>query len=201
MTGYTSELLEKNLTFSQFATLCARNFGALITLRDDAFSHDIPDSIEPNAFYAENLKKAKDEWEMWDTTSDNLKEKWYEEWKEEQITYHQKAIEKANQTKKTLLEMLGKVIMWENPTEQHVGLKTFMKQQLEDTIQWDGSTKYHDDKIEAVNQTSFKQWLVDRQAKILEDIAYAKDSLEKEVERCKERTNWIQQLKQSLPKE
>jgi hypothetical protein len=35
-TGYTEKLMEKGQTFQQFALLCARNFGALVMMRDDA---------------------------------------------------------------------------------------------------------------------------------------------------------------------
>jgi len=43
-TGYTCQVQDGMITeFKEFALLCARNFGACITLRDEPLSPDIPE--------------------------------------------------------------------------------------------------------------------------------------------------------------
>lgn len=47
-TGYTSPLYEgKEISFEQFALRCARNFGALVMMREEPLDTPIPEKFNP----------------------------------------------------------------------------------------------------------------------------------------------------------
>ena len=50
-TGYTAGVQDGTVTdFSEFALQCARNFGALVTMRDDPWSTPIPERFEASEY-------------------------------------------------------------------------------------------------------------------------------------------------------
>src|SRR5687768_6886698 len=51
-TGYTHPVVDGKITeFNDFALSCARAFGALITMRDDAMDAPIPEEFKPETNY------------------------------------------------------------------------------------------------------------------------------------------------------
>lgn len=49
----------ENFTFPEFAMRCARNFGALIMMRDEPLDAPIPEKFEPSGYYKKEYEKAK----------------------------------------------------------------------------------------------------------------------------------------------
>ena len=60
MASYTYELVDKKLTFPQFAMRCARAFGALIEMRDDSMDAPIPDEFSPSDYHVKAKAKAEE---------------------------------------------------------------------------------------------------------------------------------------------
>lgn len=60
-TGYTAAVCDGKITeFPAFALQCARAFGALITMRDDAMNAPIPEEIKPDtSYYDKNISEAE----------------------------------------------------------------------------------------------------------------------------------------------
>ena len=57
-TGYTHSI-KNDITFEQFALLCARAFGACIEMRDDPTDKPIPKKFKVDSYHAKELKEAK----------------------------------------------------------------------------------------------------------------------------------------------
>jgi hypothetical protein len=70
MTGYTATLTEKDQTFEQFVWACARNFGALITMRDDPMDAPVPELFELRSYYSERVEEARKELQAFGNCSD-----------------------------------------------------------------------------------------------------------------------------------
>lgn len=87
--------------------------------------------------------------------------------------------------------MLEKVHAWTPPTEGHRGLKEFMVDQIKMSI-----PEYCDRNTSVV--ATAEEWMEAEVASATRDIEYHAEEYEKEVERCKGRTEWVRALKESL---
>lgn len=63
-TAYTSFVADnENFTFPEFAMLCAREFGALASMRDEPLDAPVPERFEPDDFYRKQYEAAKAEYD------------------------------------------------------------------------------------------------------------------------------------------
>lgn len=192
-TGYTYPVCEGKITeFPDFALSCARAFGALITMRDDAMDAPIPDEIAPCTSYAEErLAEAKerlgDIQAMTNAEADAAA-----------ISAHQEALngraaylaDQENEASR-LNAMLTKVRAWTPPSDDHAGMKKFMIDQL--VMSLPGS--YAPPIPEAMDGKTWRQREIDRQA---DTIVRLQKQIDEEVERAAGRTQWLKSLRASL---
>lgn len=192
-TGYT-DLIKNDITFPEFAMKCARAFGALVHMRDDSMDAEIPDEIIPSNYHKDEMEKACfkliEAKKMTLNTAKVLVIKDYNE----QVKYHEKYFSDANALKNKYEAMLKKVIAWQPPTPEHEELKKFMIQQIKDSIDFDCNTNYS--KVPELQ--SPEKWLDKYVDKCARDLGYHVKEWCAEVERCKEKTEWIRTLKASL---
>ena len=193
-TGYTGDI-EKGITFPAFAMSCARAFGALITMRDEPSDAKIPDEFKPAPYYANAVKEA--EAKLARLREMTVREAAEEQAKERAKLRVQAAREKKRQTK--LLNrynaMLAKVVQWEPPTEEHIGLKNFMAEQIRESIKFD--CDYFTTMLQHLDVEP-SQYCLQHIKKAEDSLAYAKKSAEEEVERCQSRSEWVRALRRSL---
>jgi len=88
--------------------------------------------------------------------------------------------------------MLSKVQEWKPPTPDHVDLKKFMIQQLEDSIEFDCFIP------EMPQRLSGEEYREQQIKKVLDDIDYHEREYAKEVNRVHERNKWLLLLRESL---
>jgi len=192
-TGYTAEIA-KGITFEEFVCQCARAFGALIHLRDEPLSSDIPDEVIPSDYHAKALVGAEIKYkEALEIKEEQAKHLAKEEFDAEMLSYQDRLYEK-HELKRKYEDMLAKVRAWNPPTTEHEGLKKFMIEQLTSSIDFDCSTDY----IEVPKLKSPKEWCEKNISNKLWNYNYHKEENEKEIQRCKERTEWVKALKESL---
>ena len=77
----------------------------------------------------------------------------------------------------------------------HRVLKDFMVQQIEESIRFDCSTEYYKKPTELLTGN---QWLLEKKQQLLKDINYHTSEHQEEVERVRQRNEWIKQLRNSL---
>ena len=53
-TGYTA-YVQEGATFEEFVWRCARNFGALVTMRDEPTDVPVPDAFTPSKYHLEQI--------------------------------------------------------------------------------------------------------------------------------------------------
>lgn len=197
-TGYTAILSEKeDMTLKEFALLCARNFGALVMMRDEPLDAPIPEKFEVEPYYKESYDKAVKEYEDFMALPD--KQAWLEAEYGKMVESETEAAKEAS-IKKELLRrrynaMLMKVMKWEAPTKEHENLREFMIKQLHDSIEWDCSEyKPH--------IPSKEEWCdIERHKAIFQrSVDMHRDSYEKAIERVASRNQWLKDLRDSLDK-
>jgi len=192
-TGYTA-CIEDGCTFNEFIMGCARGFGALVNMRDDAQDAEIPDEVKPGTYHPECIEKAEarlarvQKLTTGELETESLAS--YEQQVQQEATYQ------AEQEKHRELyaAMLTQVKAWEPPTKAHIRLKEFMAEQIEMSV----PGVYHTNPPVLL---SAEQWLASETSRLQDSLKYNRTEYDKEVVRCLERTQWIKHLRTSLTEE
>ena len=194
-TGYTACVQDGKVTdFAEFARLCARAFGANVLMRDEPFDAPIRE-YEPSTLYKESLDEAQAK--LYDLEHTTLDEAAQHQAKENTRVAGllKDAMEQTRINRERYTAMLAKARAWTPPTSDHVGLKDFMIEQLQESLRFDcgDMSNYYKQDTRAP-----QDYLREKIAKAKEKIAdYAKE-WEAEQERTRRRNEWNRQLVESL---
>lgn len=192
-TGYTADIA-KGITFQQYALSCARAFGALVLMRDDPSDAPIPDRFEPSDYNVNALKAARERLATLDAMSFDQSAEASRAAYLEALGRHEERIAEATELRNKYNGMLAQVVKWEPPTPDHVNYKTFMLDQIRESIDFDCRTDYYA-KPEPMTGA---QWLAGEIEKARRDVVYHAEENRKEVERTESRNAWIKALRDSL---
>ena len=191
-TGYTSKIYDdKDQSPRDFILTCARAFGATITQRDDDLNeppklreHDNHDA-EMAAKYSAELAEVR----AWTTdelsaaaAADNGKA--LTAWRESKL--------KSDALRVRYLAMLSEVDRWTAPTDDHMGLKEFMVNQLRESIQFDCDSRPAPTGVTGYEYRAQRIEFLTRMAASYEK--YARE----EIERVDGANAWITALYDSL---
>lgn len=194
-TGYTDKIKD-GITFEEFVLICARAFGATITMRDDPPDKPIPDEFKLSDYHPKELTKARRKF----TKLNKIAIKEAEKLASKEYNCEQKRIAKCIKNDRKLMaqyrEMLNQARAWVAPTSEHTELKKFMIQQIESSIDQDNMEDYHI-KNPAVLLTG-ERWLQKQKESAQWSIDYHMKQFKKGVDKAKSRTNWINNLRNSL---
>jgi hypothetical protein len=194
-TGYTYNVVEGETTeFKDFLLQCARAFGACIEQRDDDIK-DPPklsfvDDYHLNEWNRkkENLKQAESESLERFTEKEKIKTK-------ERHDYLVEYENKKQIQKDRLEKMLESVRAWTPPTEDHENLKSFMIDQLEETMKYDG-------KVIPVPEIDYDQDYAQLREENIQylkrDVEYHHNKYLEEIETVTKRNEWITKLYESV---
>ncbi len=194
-TGYTADVQDGKLTeFNDFALRCARAFGALITMRDDPMDAPLPDKIEPSTSYHDKaLAEATATLARLRDMTPAKAEKEAQKAHAKLMAAHEEYEAEKRLRRERYEAMLAKVREWTPPTKDHVGLKTFMKEQLAESIKFDCGPPSPAPKLQ-----SGPDWLAAELARAERDLKYHTENRAEEVQRAEGRTEWVKQLRKSL---
>lgn len=196
-TGYTASIKEKGFTFKDYALLCARNFGALIHMRDEPFSNPIV-KPELSTWYYDKLKEVQEEYNDFKESSiDQLKEKFKEE-VNDKIKSYTKRCDEANALLKEYNKFLKEAYNYIPPNDNFYNYKKFMIEQLEMSIKGDCNIDYYLKEIKKLKEIDFEDWYEEKIKKYLWDIERYTKEQKNEEERNKKSSEWIDQLIDSL---
>lgn len=184
-----------NVSFKDFALRCARNFGALVDMRDEPLDAPIPERFEPKDRYKKRYENAKDDYENFvaNPPSEEEIDRKYAEY----VTKMMEAAAKYNKEiavqRKRYEAMLEKAREWEPPTSEHENLKKFMIQQLEDCIEfdcgeYDATILGREEWVESLFSADVFKRRMD----------YCFKELQREISRVEERNRWLKELRESL---
>lgn len=194
-TGYTHNVGDGTLTeFRDFALQCARAFGALITMRDAPADAPIPDVIEPSSYYSGRLAESEALLAALDRMGDDEIRQAAQADNDARMEAYRKRCQDVQDTRDRYLAMLEKVQAWTPPTPDHERMKSFMAEQLADSIACDCSYT-----PEAPVLMSATDWLNARLEDLKQQIETHRKNDAEERRRAAERTAWVAALRASLP--
>lgn len=196
-TGYTEPVQKGEITeLSDFALLCARAFGALITMRDEPFSKPVPQEFEVDPRYQTRLDDAVNKQaEFWAMLEPEKMEMWEAE-HEERLNYARKRIKECEEQAQRYKAMLAKVEAWKPPTGAHWELAEFMKEQLQGSIRFDCDISCYSGII--LTFPDFEEWKREKLIDLAAHVTHCERQLAEEVERVNSRNQWLKQLRDSL---
>ncbi len=194
-TGYTHAVQTGEVvSLRDFAMQCARNFGALILMRDEPSDAEIPDRFEPNTSYsddglaeAEKILAAEASWTDADcgAHADADYRAAFDSYRERESERYAQKVRYEN--------MIHKVEKWK-PRESVSGLKDFMLEQLRQSVKFDC-----DHQPDRPVRLTGQKWRELQLEKASRDLAYHTTHRDEEIERTKGRNEWLADLRASLP--
>lgn len=189
-TGYTVGIEDGKISnLADFAMTCARAFGALISMRDDPMNAAIPDKIEPSSYYKDSLTKSKKELADLEARTDEDWEVAYKRYCDKQAAEYAERLAESDAVKCRYAKIKTEVEAWKPPSSDHIELKKFMLQQIE------VSTIYEPTKP---SEEPFNDWKNNEVMRTVQNIEISRKSLDEEIARANERSDWVKLLRQSL---
>lgn len=186
--------MENGQSFPDFALGCARAFGALVMMRDDPIDAPIPE-FKPSDFYISKLAAAKAEIAQLKAMDDAGKIAYGHKQKAEAIKSRVEWLERERVQNERLKEMRARVAVWGPPSDDHVGLKTFMLEQIDRST---NDTKYILELLDAERNKNPLDYYASAVDSAKQSLSYMSDEDRKERERTEGRNLWVNQLKNSL---
>lgn len=192
-TGYTASI-KRGTTLNEFAWTCARAFGALVMQRDDPSDAPIVMAHKPSDHHVAELEKAKAEKARLLALKGETLEAEVQSSFETELAAQMKREEERRARRDEYEQVLYQVKEWKAPTPDHEGLKKFMREQIEQSIEFDCGGS-HDKRP---TRPTDEEWKAKRLSDVEWRINYHTAEQRKEEERCADRTEWLQQLAKSV---
>jgi hypothetical protein len=194
-TGYTAAIAD-DISFDEFVMNCSRAMGALVMMRDEPSGAKIPEKFEPSDYHVKKIKEINNELLQVENISIEDAENEAELLFRSAIKSKNDGILKSKKLRVKYEKMLLKVENWVPPTPDHKGMKDFMSKQIKDSIDFDCNESYYSDQV--VIKISGPKWKQQKIASLNKDLAYHIKENESEIQRTKERNDWLKALRDSL---
>lgn len=194
-TGYTAPVADGTITtLRDFALLCARNFGALVTMRDEPFTAPIPERLEPRPYYATKARQYRQRLSELERMSPGEAQRQCQQAHSlAMASWRRRTTDDARQRVR-YQAMLQQVHDWLPPTPDHDGLDRFMREQLQQSEDFDCG---HSEPVPRLQR--WPEWLQHEMLSAAEMAAHYTTLHHEEVARVEQRNNWLQALRASLP--
>lgn len=193
-TGYTCDVQNGKITdLREFAMVCARAFGATITMRDDPADAPIPETFEPDtSYYDQRIAEAQATLDELNTLTGEQREARAEAAYRAAVRSHNEAFDRRNEQRQRYEAMIAKVEAWKAPAS-HAEMKAFMLDQLRESVRFDCGYEMEPPK----DMTGDEWWREQRDAAVRQ-LSYATEHRAKEISMAAERTRWVSELRASL---
>lgn len=196
-TGYTHTLLKEKQTFPQFAMSCARAFGALVEMRDDGMSAEVPQVLPLSDYHPKKIKDAERVLARLKKMTAKQRRSYGVKTKERRLAYAIERLGEVRDSNAMLETTLVAATAWHPPTEDHNGLHKFIVEQLEMSME---DEKWQRDSIVEAVMKAPLDFYKERVAELAKEITYHREAYEKDVERNRRNNEWLRNLRESLPK-
>lgn len=194
MSNKYTAAIESGIEFPEFVMRCARAFDALASMRDSPLDTPIPAVFESSDYYKKMIGTIeKVLYELRNMTIDEA-ERAYELEGQEMVQSRTEYNNKKIELKHKYELMLEQVRDWNPPSEDHIRLKEFMIEQIENSIKFVCSSSLPS----LTRIPSTDPWLKNRIASTERNLNCLQREWTEDKKRCAERTEWVNALRKSL---
>lgn len=195
-TGYTADI-EKDISFEDFLLGCARAFGACAHQRDE--TNKVKPRLDTvNTHYEDQLRETIIDLGALQTMTTAQKEATGKELQEETAASYQQYFNEKVLLKNKYIAMLEKAQAWNPPSADHIQLKQFMIDQINQSIRYDCDTDYWLKELSNVHAKKPIDFYNEKVVALTRDVGYYTEQLEKEKTRVETSNKWITVLYDSL---
>ena len=199
-TGYTAAICEGEESFAFFVLKCARAFGACIEQKDDPLNA-LPEVPATRSYHSEALDKARARLKTLKKMSKKAREAYGTKARNDDIERSQHYIAEKLATRARLLKMIDKVKSWVHPTSEHAGLKNFMLDQLQQTLNYDGDPTYYQTELAKAEKSTPMSYYDAAVESAQWDIEYHRKHDKTEDAATESKRAWVRELYKSLSDE
>lgn len=194
-TGYTSIIEESDgCTFEEYVWRCARAFGALIEMRDEALNAPVPEVFEVDSYYKRSLEQDQARLtELQAMTEEQAEIAAASEYRAS-LDEWEKSEKRRLAALKRYDDIVTKVKAWEPPSVGHEGLKAFMLQQIEISTEGMRERSWKEPQ-----PRTGKAWLREQRVAAAQSVKRSAESLAQATERVNNRNRWVEDLRASVP--
>ncbi len=201
-TGYTAGIVDGEIkTFKDFAKNCARAFGATMHMREESLNTPYkPREVIP--YYFDAVKEIEDKIKYTEITTPEELVKNEELALRKEIEENLEEISKRKIGVKLIEQILIETKNYTPPTPEHEGIKKFMIEQLETTIQYDFNTNYYEDQnkelehqLKSLNGVELKS---EKLEYLNKQLTRRLESLEEQINLTNESNKWVKDFFDSL---
>lgn len=196
--GYTVGIQNGTINnLNDFIWTCARGFGAFITQKDNI---DEPPVLKekPYPYYKNQVKKLLKKQQKYNEYTDDDWQKEYFKYIEDQLKDIDNNIKEKIESKEKYENILNQVKEWIPPNENFHELKSFMINQIEESIDFDCNTSFWQERKNKISNLKLEQYKRNILDDINKSLISSKEYYDEEVQRVKERNQWKQQLIESI---
>ena len=192
-TGYTAGIEDGTIaTLREYALVCARAFGACISLRDEPLTAPLPERISPKVQrYDAEIAKARAEIVRLNMLSAKECDEAAAGAYAERMKSRDEYMAGCMPIKKRYDSMRQATLEWSPPIEL-VELKAFMLQQI--AVSQVGESSCYPEPV----RQSAEQWFADALGRAADDLAYYEDRRGKAIRIAEENNRWLAMLRESL---
>lgn len=194
-TGYTS-VIKDGISARKFILRCARAFDACVMQRDEAVDVLPPKAVEASDYHQRRLEEGVEEYMKLRSMSQVDLEEAAGEARDEAVASNKRRVAETEDLGSKYEAMLDAVKEWQPPSEEHEPLRKFMVEQIQMSVEHDCNVCESDTTL-----LTAREWFVKERDRICRDIGYHCKENEAEKKRADERTEWLEQLWNSLPNE
>ena len=186
--------MEEGQAFPEFVLLCARAMGATIMMRDEPLDAPIPE-FEPSDYSSKRLAEARAELDRLIAMTGDERLAFGQKKRDEAIERAKRYLEKDATENARLIEMRDQVSAWHPPTPDHVGLKEFMLDQINISM---NRTDYWESEITTAEGSDPGEYYDNSVTRANRDIEYHTKGDREERERTAARNKWVKELVASV---
>lgn len=188
-TGYTEELTKKDVSFERFVLTCAKAFLG----RMKEMSGPIPEHFSPSDYDEKEIRQNQVKLASLEAMSDEQAQAAADKDYEKAFKDRERYTQEVRALRERLMAMRTKVADWQLPSRDHEGLREFMIEQLDYTIDHDGKVLGDPPK-----KKSGKDLKAEKVAYLKDEIAYHEKKQRTEIRDTEQDNLWVKQLRDSL---
>lgn len=194
-TGYTAAIKD-GISFERFVWDCARAFGALVMMRDEPTGAIIPEEFKPSDYHEKRLAEITGRLQVLRAMGPEEAQAGAQAAYDAEKAFNEKRVAEIRELRGKYETMLAKVTAWQPPTDEHAGLKSFMEEQLRNSIDFDCSTDYYMKQPVLLDGAAWLQQVIS-DAEAWETRCLHQHA--EEVTRTADRNAWLKALRESVP--
>lgn len=199
-TGYCHSIIDEDMDFRTSMLRFARGLGYLIEMRDDPMDAEIPNEVPVSSYHRDERDEALEELaRLEQLTPDELLAVGQAE-RAREIQYNYDALITSGKEDDKLREILAQVEAWDCQEDLDC-LKNFAQEQLTSSIKDGSYGGYHAKAITGAIRKTPQEYVDDKIKQLRRDVKYHTTELEKDIERAREKNEWLKRLREALPAE